>query len=483
MNIDRRRFLAASMGFLAGAAVPNIFGKRVYGQRTDKKPNIVLINTDDQPSWWVGVYGNEDVHTSNMDKLASEGMLFKTAVTVPVCSPSRAMMLTGRYNHQVGIDDFINNDEVTGLPNGSVTFAQVLRNAGYTTGIVGKWHLGKEMEYWPTLRGFDYWAGFTNAHGPLNPTLYVKRGDERVENQKIEGFTLNILTDYAINFIHENRDKPFMLYLSYPAPHMGYLPVPEEDMAHYIGKKFKLPDYKRFPEAKDYPEQELQKRYLANYAPVTSIDRNMGRLFEELKTLGLEENTVVVFTGDNGYCLGRHGLRSKGNARFLGTDIPRPNMFDDSIVVPLIVRWPGVVKPGSRCNELVSHIDFFPTFMEIAGLETTDVSHLEGISILPLLRGEEKIWRDELFLIYDMKYHAVAHMRMIRIKRWKLIHHYEDERKNELYDLKNDPGELNNLYGDKSVKSVQYILTGRLKAWEQRVGAAKEDLLKRNRPY
>lgn len=479
MAISRRKFVASSLGLIAAAGA---IGPDLRAAVSSRKPNIVLINTDDQPSWWVGAYGNKEIHTPNMDRLAAEGMLFRTAVTCPVCSPSRAMLLTGRYNHQIGIDDFISNDEDTGLPNGSITFAQVLANAGYTTGIVGKWHLGKEQQFWPNLRGFDYWAGFTNAHGPTDPTLIIKHGDKKPENVARKGFTINILTDYAIDFIRNNRNRPFALYISYPAPHMGYLPVPEEDMAPYVGKNFTFPDYKRFPQV-NITEEQLHRKYIANYAPVTSIDRNMGILFGELKKLGLEEDTVVIFTGDNGYCLGRHGLESKGNARYLGTNIPRPNMFDDSIVVPLIVRWPGVVEPASECNRLVSHLDFFPTMMELAGLNPASIPHLEGISMLPLLRGKEKIWRNELFLIYDMKYHAVAHMRMIRTKRWKLIHHYENEKLNELYDLQKDPGELENVYGGSEVSSVQRILKRRLKAWEKRVGTTKEDLLRRRRHY
>jgi uncharacterized sulfatase len=263
---------------------------------------------------------------------------------------------------------------------------------------------------------------------------------------------------------------------------MGYLPVPEEDMVHYEGREFNFPDYSGFPEV-NISEERLHRYYLANFAPVTSIDRNLGRLLEELSTLGLENDTVVIFTSDNGYCLGRHGLLSKGNARYLGTNIPRPNMFDDSIVVPFIVRWPGVVTPGTVSTKLVSHLDIFPSVMEIAGLDPASIDHLEGLSLIPLLKGEEAIWRNEVFLIYDMKYHAVAHMRMIRTERWKLIHHYEDEEKNELYDLKTDPGELENLYGFPEQRSVQYILTRRLKAWEERVGATKADLLERHEPY
>src|SRR5688572_27592173 len=453
-----------------------------FGQ-AQRRPNIVLVNTDDQPSWWVGAYGNTDVHTPNMDRLAKEGMLFKTAVSVPVCSASRAMLLTGRYNHQVGIDDFINDDEVIGLPNGSPTFARILRDAGYVTGIVGKWHLGKETEFWPTLRGFDYWAGFTNTWGPRNPEVILKRANNPEEKKKIEGFTLDILTDHALGYIRENKDKPFLLYLAYGAPHMGKNPQPAEDQAPYAGKKFKLPDYRAFPEARDFPEEALQAQYLKNYVPVTAVDRNLGRVLDELRKLGIENNTVVIFTSDNGYCLGRHGLLSKGNARFLGTTIARPNMFDDSIVVPFIVRWPGVVRPGSVSEEIVSHLDVLPTLLDMAGLDPTSVPALEGFSILPLLREQARVWRDAVHLVYDMKFHAVAHMRMIRTRGWKLIHHYENERLHELYDLRNDPGELNNLHGQPSVRDTQHLLSRRLKEWEGRVGARKEDLLARNRPY
>jgi choline-sulfatase len=286
-----------------------------------------------------------------------------------------------------------------------------------------------------------------------------------------------------MEFLRENRAKPFLLYLAYGAPHMGKMPQPPEDMAVYQGKKFQLPDYKQFPEARDYPEESLQERYTANYTPVTTIDRNMGRLLEELRKLDLENNTIVIFTSDNGYCLGRHGLMSKGNARFLGTTVARPNMFDDSIVVPFIVRWPGVIRPGSVCEEIVSHLDIFPTLMDVAGLDPAAQSALEGFSILPLLREQARVWRDAVYLIYDMKFHAVAHMRMIRTRGWKLIHHYENERKNELYDLRNDPGELKNLYGDPAVRDAQHFLTQNLKNWEGRVGARKEDLLARRRPY
>ena len=451
--------------------------------QTSRRPNILLVNTDDQPSWWVGAYGNPDVHTPTIDRLAAEGMLFKTAVTVPVCSPSRAMLLTGRYNNQVGIDDFINDDEVIGLPNGSPTFARILKGAGYVTGIVGKWHLGKETEFWPTLRGFDYWAGFTNTWGARNPEVILKRGNNAEEKKKIEGFTLDILTDHALGYIRENKDGPFLLYLAYGAPHMGKMPQPAEDQAVYEGKKFKLPDYRAFPEARGFPEDALQAQYLKNYVPVTTVDRNLGRILDELRTLGIENNTIIIFTSDNGYCLGRHGLLSKGNARFLGTTIARPNMFDDSIVVPFIVRWPGVVRRGSVCEEIVSHLDLFPTLMDMAGLNPAVVPHLEGFSILPLLREEARIWRDAVYLLYDMKFHAVAHMRMIRTRGWKLIHHYENERLNELYDLQNDPGELTNLYGTPAVRNTQHFLARRLQEWEVRVGARKEDLLKRYRPY
>lgn len=176
--------------------------------------------------------------------------------------------------------------------------------------------------------------------------------------------------------------------------------------------------------------------------------------------------------GDNGYMIGHHGLKSKGNAVILGTKKRRPNMFDYSVLVPLIIRWPEVINPATVCNEMVCSIDFFPTFLNILKVAESNLPQgvkLEGMNMMPLLRQKKVNWRDELCMLYDMHHGASAHMRMIRTKRWKLILHYEADGENELYNLESDPDEKKNLYGDKSVAEIQKQLKKRLTRWQHKV--------------
>ena len=428
-----------------------------------EKPNIIFILTDNQAKWAVGAYGNDDIHTPNMDKLAREGMMFTNAFTAPVCSPSRAMVMAGLHAHQVGIDDWINHWETEGIAPDKTTLAEVLKEAGYTTGLIGKWHLGKEEQYHPTRRGFDYFMGFLGGANKLKDPTLVVNGKE----QQVEGFLTDILTDDAIRFVRENRERSFALFLHPWAPHKPYMPVPQEDMAHYVGKNLKV------PEVEDFPSERLQKEHREYYASISSIDRNLGRLLNEMDKLGLKNNTMVVFMGDNGYMIGHHdGLDTMGNATFMGTWKYRPNMFDYSILVPLIICWPEVIKPGTVRDEMVYSIDFFPTFLEMlkaTGSEVIKELKLEGMSMMPLLRREQVKWRNEVCMFYDMQHGAEAHMRMIRTEHWKLILHYKEEGEHELYNLENDPGEERNLYGKESISEIQDQLTERLAIWQREV--------------
>ncbi|MCD6506801.1 sulfatase-like hydrolase/transferase [Candidatus Poribacteria bacterium] len=461
MKLGRREFLAASVGLLAGVVTSDTFFKEER-RRKMEKPNLIFVLTDDQAQWALGAYGNEDIHTPNMDRLAKEGMLFTRAFTAPVCSPSRAMIMAGLYAHQVGIDDWISPQETEGMDPEKPTLAEAFKKAGYTTALIGKWHLGKEERYHPLNRGFDYFMGFLGGgNRPKDPTLIID-GKE----QQVEGYLTDILTDDAVRFIRENRGRPFALFLHTRAPHMPYTPVPEEDMAHYEGKRFKV------PKVENFPEERLQREYREYYASISSIDRNLGRILDLLEELDLEENTIVIFMGDNGYMIGHHGLETKGNAWFIGTRTRRPNMFDLSILVPLIIRWPKVIGPGTVCDEMVSSIDFFPTFLDVlkeAGCEVPEGIKLEGMSMLPLLGGEHVRWRNEICMLYDMHHGAEAHMRMIRTDRWKLVLHYEEGGENELYDLESDPGEERNLYGKESVAKIQKELAERLAGWRHEV--------------
>lgn len=453
-------------------------------------PNILLVYTDDHAQWAMGAYGNQEVHTPNMDRLAAEGMRFDRGFTKPVCSPSRAMLLTGLYSHRVNIPDYIPYGNPgypdNGIPTGTPTIASVLKSVGYTTGLVGKWHLGYGEKYLPKNFGFDYAEGYR----------YVAAGSPRVQMEEIP-FMLDgnlvpnfrydpqhtdILADHAIDFIRENKQGPFFLYLSIYLPHRPWEAVPQEDRAHYEGVPLTVPDP---PAGKSFGcqvmVQETMRQYYAN---ITCADRNMGRVIETLDELGIQDNTLVVFIGDNGYCIGQHGLHGKGNATFLGYDEDgsftrglgsRPNMFDDNVVVPFVVRWPGVVDPGSTSDALVSTLDILPTLSEVAGVGEGLDAKLDGRSLLPLLRKEGGVeWRDAYFDNYDMRYGGRDHMRMVRTDRWKLVLHsnskkplLEDGKPHELFDLAADPGELKNLFGDSSVADVQHELQKRLENWER----------------
>ncbi|MCS7191665.1 MAG: sulfatase-like hydrolase/transferase [Armatimonadetes bacterium] len=446
-------------------------------------PNLLFVLTDDQAKWAVGVYGNEDIHTPNMDKLALEGMRFNFAMTCPVCSPSRGMILSGLYPHQIGLDDYI-GDEEEGIDPKVTLLSEVLKQAGYVTALLGKWHLGhKRPEHHPIRRGFDVFVG-SRGGGFANKDPKLEVSDKV---QQFYGFAIDVLTEQALQFMRQNRNKPFALFFHTREPHMPYLPVPDEAMKPYEGKRLKV------PKVEGVTEEKLQAEYRAYYSAITAVDIALGRLLDELEALEIADDTIVVFMGDNGYMLGQHGLETKGNAwkivpqggtiigtRILGDpNLRRPNMFDLSIMVPLIIRWRNVVPQNLVCDELVVSTDLMPTFVDILGQFGCDVPknlQFEGQSLLPLLRGEKIVGRDVAFLLYDMHHGAVANMRMARTKEWKLVLHLSKESADakpilgELYDLRNDPEEEINLYEDLSVKAVRKELTERLRKWQEKVG-------------
>jgi uncharacterized sulfatase len=432
-----------------------------YGQTdgTDR-PNILFILTDDQGPWSVGVDPQRHpqlLDTPNMDRIAEEGAYFTQAFTPsPVCSPARALLLTSRYSHELGITDWIHPrlEIGVGLDPDYVTWAEQLQQSGYQTGLVGKWHLGIPEKYHPTNHGYDYFMGFlSGGNSPENPTL-----EKDGETREFEGFTQNILTDHAIEFIERNEDRPFALSMHYRAPHAPWLPMPEEDWAPYRDLESPLlpdPDY---PNLDTEWANRVTREYLAS---VESVDRNVGRLLDTLDELGLSENTVVIFTSDHGYNLGHQGLMYKGNAHWMLTELPpatdhvparrRPNMFDRSIRVPMAVRWPGEVEAGLRIDETVSFLDWYPTLLAMTGTESSEDVTIRGTNFLPLLRGESvSDWENELYGDYSMHNGANVHMRMYRTENWKLVRDFLDHSRDELYNLAEDPEESNNLIGNSA---------------------------------
>lgn len=441
------------------------------------RPNVILIYTDDHAQWAVGGYGNKEVHTPHLDQLAEDGMRFTRGFTKAVCSPSRAMVLTGLYSHRVGIPDFIphGNPVVSGngLPPGTPTIATVLKQAGYRTGLIGKWHLGYGEKYYPQKFGFDVAEGFRYI-APGQETENVGKIPFLVDGKEVPRFRYDkqhtdILADRAINFIEERRDQPFFLYLSIYLPHLPWEAVPDEDRAHYQGKKLSVPDLGESPDA-TMGENELRELMRSYYANITCADRNIGRVLAALDSLGLTEDTVVFFIGDNGFNVGQHGLLGKGNALILGTKDRNPNMFDHSVIVPFIVSWPGVIKAGSVSDAMVSTIDVLPTLIDITSANAR--LQLDGRSILPILKSEPGgPWRDAWFDTYDMTYLKEDHMRMIRTDDWKLVFHFDaagkplPHRGHELFELRTDPGELKNLYRNDDLDPVRRSLEARLRKW------------------
>src|SRR5688500_17496655 len=431
------------------------------------RPNIIAIVTDDQAMWSIGAYGNTESRTPNMDRLAREGARFTNAFTAtPVCSPSRATFLTGRYGTELGITDWITAGEANagiGLPPETVTWPEVLKQHGYTTALVGKWHLGHLPQFHPTKHGYDhFWGIIGGGAQAMNPQVEVNG-----KRSKLTGPTPDLTMDEALRWLGENKDKPLALSIHFREPHVPYGPTPAEDSAPFKDLDPTIPDFKGLD------PQWTKDTYRKYYASVHSIDRNLGRLLARLDELKLAENTIVLFTSDHGYNIGHHGIYTKGNGSWIlaGTRGPkRPNVFEESIRVPLIVRWPGVAKPGMTIDAPVSNVDTFASICGMVGVTPPADSKQRGRDFSPFLRGEQPSeWRKEIFAQYDLHHAGLAYMRMIRTDGWKLVRHHVATGMNELYDLKKDPGETNNLYHDAQARATRDDLQSRLTAWEQSI--------------
>ena len=444
------------------------------------RPNILFVFTDDHASHAISAYGSVINTTPNLDRLANEGMLFRNAfVTNSICAPSRAVILTGKHSHLNGILD--NRLEFDGSQQ---TFPKLLQTAGYETAVIGKWHLKSA----PT--GFDYWSVLRGQGPYYNPLMLTADGEENHT-----GYTTEVITDLALDWLQEGRDpeRPFMLMYQHKAPHRrwepgpGYLAmyddveIPEpatlfddhvsgnrtsarltQDMSievtmDDIDLKLVAPrslndEQLEVWNAAYEPKNEAfrgaglegddlvrwkYQRYLKDYLrSVAAVDDQLGRVLAYLDESGLADNTVVIYSSDQGFFLGDHGWFDK---RW---------MYEESFRTPLIVRWPGVTAPASEDAHLVQNLDFAQTFLDIAGADAT--SEMQGASLLPLLRGEEAAdWRTSVYYHYYEfpAVHSVRRHYGVRTARYKLIHYY-NLGEWELFDLETDPDELVNLYDD-----------------------------------
>ncbi len=502
--------LAAMMACSGGAG----------NQEPNVRPNILFIMSDDHAEQAISAYGSSLLETPNIDRIAREGILFANSfVTNSICAPSRATMLTGKFSHLNGLRD--NRDQFDGS---QLTFPKLLQQAGYQTGVIGKWHLKTK----PT--GFDKWQVLVGQGEYYQPRIATEK-----DTLVIEGYTTDVITDLALQFLDErDQDKPFCLLYHHKAPHRNWMPhvddldlfaidtIPEpstlfddydgrpaaaaadmriRDMflsgdmklhkdsypgkdtnsggagvgtqvdreagwaamynrltpeqkakwdRHYdpINESFKNDP----PTGKDLVRWKYQ-RYMKDYLrTVKAVDDNIGRVLDYLDEEGLSENTLVVYTSDQGFYLGEHGWYDK---RF---------MYEESLGMPLVMRMPGVIKAGQRSEALVQNLDFAPTFLDYAGVEVP--REMQGASMRTLLEtGEDENWRDAIYyqyFEYPHGWHMVKQHYGVRTDRYKLIHFHNDIDHWELFDLELDPNELHNRYDDPEMEAIQQQLVEKL---------------------
>jgi arylsulfatase A-like enzyme len=418
----------------------------------EKRPNILFIMADDHAAHAISAYGSTINQTPQLDRLAGQGMRFDRMFAVnSICTPSRATVLTGKYSHINGVPVFNRFD------GSQPTVAKYLQAAGYYTGIIGKWHLESD----PT--GFDKWTILPGQGDYFNPT-FLEAGGKRV----IQGYVTDITTDLSIDFLKNRpQDKPFFLMCHHKAPHRNWQPDAKHK-AMFAGKVIPEPatlrddgvgrsdaireckqkvlenlnpnDTKGAPPAGMSGDELLKwkyQRYMQDYlACVQSVDDNIGRLLDYLDEAGLTANTLVIYTSDQGFFLGDHGLYDK---RF---------MYEESIRMPFLVRWPAVIKPGSVQSAMGINPDFAPTFMEAAGLPVP--ADMQGRSLMPLFKGKvPDDWRGSWYYRYyhDPGDHNTRAHYGVRTTTHKLIYFWKKDQW-EMYDLIADPGEMHNLYSD-----------------------------------
>ena len=459
---------------------------------TNKSPNIVFIFSDDHATNAISAYGGlfkDLAPTPNIDRIATEGAILKNVLcTNAICGPSRASILTGTYSH---VNGYYKNYKGGVFNNQQWTYPQALQEAGYQTALVGKWHLASEPV------GFDYFKYHISKgeQGLYWDPIYNDYGNKRKE----KGYATNLTTDFAIEWLQErNKDEPFCLLLQFKAPHREWspdskyeklwddieMPYPSTFNDSYLGREltagdtemtvdyFSRQDMKMLPPdsltlkkqrrwlqygfkpgetvklSKKLSSQENRnlkyQKYIKDYlATIRSVDDNIGRVLKYLKDNDLEQNTIVIYSSDQGFFLGEHGFFDK---RF---------MYEESLKMPFVIRYPGVIKSGTIVNDIISNIDFAPTLLDMAGVNVPE--NIQGKSFFQNLKeNTSKDWRQSMYYHYYEYpyYHRVQPHYGIRDQRYKLIHFYYNIDVWEFYDLRNDPSEINNLIDNPSHASL-----------------------------
>jgi len=408
--------------------------------QTSPRPNFVFILIDDMRWDSFGYAGHPFIKTPNIDRVAREGAQFTNAfVTTPLCSPSRGSFLTGQYVQTHGV---IGNPPAGGpLSHKLETFPKLLQASGYETGYFGKWHMGTDASPRP---GFDRWVSF-RGQGVYNDPPLNSDGQETKET----GYITDILSTHAAQFIEKARTKPFCAYIGHKAIHGPFTPA-ERHQDLYKNEHLKIAsnaadDLKDKPALKDVKPgggsgDELIRNQLRCIA---AIDEGVGKLLASLEKTKQLDNTVFVFTSDNGYFWREHGLGDKRWA------------FDESIRIPLVIRYPKLLKPGTKIYALAANIDIAPTFLDLAGAPIP--AQIQGKSLLPVLKNAKAKVRTELFCEYfqEANFPKTPSWRAIRSERYKYVYYPDLHGADEFYDLQKDPGEMKNIVADPRAKAFQ----------------------------
>jgi arylsulfatase A-like enzyme len=414
-----------------------------------RRPNVLLIIPDQLRAQSLGCMGNPDVRTPHIDRLASEGILFRqTFANTPVCCPARAILMTGEYPHKNGM---VAND--LRLRESKVTLAELLKEQGYQTGFIGKWHLdgGRRdpgfVPPGPRRQGFDFWAACECRHTHFQP-VFFRDTPEPIRGQKFEA---EVLTDLALEFLRANRERPFFLVVSMGPPHDPY-GAPEKYMKMYDPQKLTMR-----PNWQPGVRQAGREHLAAYYAAITAIDDQIGRLMQNMKDLSLDRDTIVLFTSDHGDMLGSQGARLKRKP------------WEESIRVPGILRYPAKVPAGRQVDTLFSHVDFAPTLLSLCGAKAP--APMQGTDLSGVVLGQTEKGPDSVFFQIFVPFagDGTPHpWRGVRTNR----HMYARTEKEPwvLYDLEKDPDELRNLVNDPASTAVRQRLEERLAKWMKDTG-------------
>ncbi|WKN33233.1 arylsulfatase [Porifericola rhodea] len=378
-------------------------------------PNVVLILTDDQGYGDIGIHGNDTIETPVLDQIAKEGIRLDRFYVSPVCAPTRASLLTGRYHLRTGTSWV--TDGMEDMHSEEVTMAEVFKENGYATGCFGKWHNGAHYPRDPIGQGFDEFVGFKSGHWYNYFDTSLESNQDTVQT---EGFMVDALTDYALNFIEKNKDQPFFCYIPYNTPH----------------SPFQVPD-KYFDK---YKAKGLDNKLAAIYGMCENIDDNVGRVLKKLDDLNINENTIVIFLTDNGPNSQRYNGNMRGH---------KGSVHEGGVRVPFFIRWDSHLPRGKVIDQITAHIDVLPTLNELCQLEPVKTLPLDGVNLLPLLLGESEELKERTIFTHQVHGGKIRpYPGAARTPQYRLVMQSEDNIM--LYDMQGDPEERQNLLHERN---------------------------------